>query len=65
MIKQHNYPDLLPFFFQQLRELYTAAMTKEVWTTPEYKECKQLLSYLSKDDLIEKIKKVCHFIDLF
>ncbi|KAF6200551.1 hypothetical protein GE061_004994 [Apolygus lucorum] len=43
---------------KQLRELYAVAMSKDIWVTAEYKECKQLLGFLSKDELVEKTKSM-------
>lgn len=33
--------------------------------TPEYKECTQLLNFLSKDQLVEKMSKMCDILRNF
>ncbi|KAK9499428.1 hypothetical protein O3M35_002468 [Rhynocoris fuscipes] len=39
----------------QLRELYTLAMTNDITKTDDYKECRQLLEFQAKDQLLLKI----------
>ncbi|BES99807.1 Origin recognition complex subunit [Nesidiocoris tenuis] len=48
---------------KQLRELYVLAMSKNVWTTEEYKECRQLLGFLSKDELMEHVRKMLDILE--
>uniref|UniRef100_A0A069DVU5 Origin recognition complex subunit 3 n=1 Tax=Panstrongylus megistus TaxID=65343 RepID=A0A069DVU5_9HEMI len=42
----------------QLRELYAVAMTKDITRTDDYKECRQLLEFQAKDQLIMKMNKI-------
>uniref|UniRef100_T1I436 Uncharacterized protein n=1 Tax=Rhodnius prolixus TaxID=13249 RepID=T1I436_RHOPR len=42
----------------QMRELYADAMTKDISKTEDFKECRQLLEFQAKDQLIMKIEKV-------
>ncbi|XP_052840799.1 LOW QUALITY PROTEIN: origin recognition complex subunit 3 [Drosophila gunungcola] len=39
------------------RELYVNCLNKAVVTTPEYKECVQMLSFLSKDEFVAKVSR--------
>uniref|UniRef100_T1HZ16 Origin recognition complex subunit 3 n=1 Tax=Rhodnius prolixus TaxID=13249 RepID=T1HZ16_RHOPR len=41
-----------------MRELYADAMTKDISKTEDFKECRQLLEFQAKDQLIMKIEKV-------
>uniref|UniRef100_A0A182PUJ0 Origin recognition complex subunit 3 n=1 Tax=Anopheles epiroticus TaxID=199890 RepID=A0A182PUJ0_9DIPT len=43
---------------RQLRELYCRCVTTDVTELPEFKECMQLLSFLSKEEMLLKIKEV-------
>ncbi|XP_053965995.1 origin recognition complex subunit 3 [Anastrepha ludens] len=42
---------------KQRRELYTICLSKEVRELPEFKECWQILSFMSKDEFVTKISK--------
>ncbi|XP_016988887.1 origin recognition complex subunit 3 [Drosophila rhopaloa] len=39
------------------RELYVNCLNKAVITSPEYKECVQMLSFLSKDEFVSKVSR--------
>ncbi|EAA07165.2 AGAP010406-PA [Anopheles gambiae str. PEST] len=43
---------------RQLRELYCQCVSCDVTEQPEFKECMQLLSFLSKEEMLLKIKQV-------
>jgi len=44
----------------QLRELYCSAMKSHIINNDSYQKCLRLLTMLSKDDLLEKINKICN-----
>ena len=48
--------------FLKVRELYAVAVSKNITTTQEYKECFQLLSFQSKEELSKKIVRVKELI---
>lgn len=39
------------------RELYSICLSKEITNEPEFKECWQVLSFMSKDEFVSKISK--------
>ncbi|XP_016957269.1 origin recognition complex subunit 3 [Drosophila biarmipes] len=39
------------------RELYVNCLNRPIFTTPEYKECLQMLSFLSKDEFVSKANR--------
>ncbi|XP_052859987.1 origin recognition complex subunit 3 [Anopheles cruzii] len=43
---------------KQLRDLYCCAVSSDITALPEFKECLQLLSFLSKEEMLQKIKAV-------
>ncbi|XP_053658357.1 origin recognition complex subunit 3 [Anopheles marshallii] len=43
---------------KQMRELYCLCVASDVTLLPEFKECVQLLSFLSKDEMLQKVKQV-------
>uniref|UniRef100_A0A182T4R9 Origin recognition complex subunit 3 n=1 Tax=Anopheles maculatus TaxID=74869 RepID=A0A182T4R9_9DIPT len=43
---------------KHIRELYCVCVAADVTMLPEFKECIQLLSFLSKEEMLQKIKQV-------
>lgn len=39
--------------------MYAVAISRNITETPEYKECLQLLNFLSKDELLAKLSRIC------
>ncbi|XP_049290606.1 origin recognition complex subunit 3 [Anopheles funestus] len=50
---------------KQIRELYCLCVASDVTSLPEFKECIQLLSFLSKDEMLQKIKQVLNVVLLW
>ncbi|XP_063988674.1 origin recognition complex subunit 3 [Diachasmimorpha longicaudata] len=48
---------------KQLREIYANAVTCDITETQEYKECLQLLGFLSKNELLEKMRHILGIIE--
>ncbi|XP_058116921.1 origin recognition complex subunit 3 [Anopheles ziemanni] len=47
---------------KQLRELYCLCVYGDVTELPEFKECIQLLLFLSKEEMLQKVKKVLEIV---
>uniref|UniRef100_A0A182W3P7 Origin recognition complex subunit 3 n=1 Tax=Anopheles minimus TaxID=112268 RepID=A0A182W3P7_9DIPT len=43
---------------KQIRELYCLCVASDVTLLPEFKECIQLLSFLSKEEMLQKIRQI-------
>ncbi|XP_053679319.1 origin recognition complex subunit 3 [Anopheles nili] len=50
---------------KQLRELYSVCISSDVTKLPEFRDCIQLISYLSKEDMLQKIKDVLEKVLMF
>ncbi|XP_014099933.2 origin recognition complex subunit 3 [Bactrocera oleae] len=50
---------------KQLRELYSFCLSKELRDQPEFKECWQMLSFMSKDEFVAKISKAISVTEQF
>lgn len=46
----------------QLRECYATAVSSPITQTPEYKECFQILQFLSKDEVLSQIDRICNIL---
>jgi methyl coenzyme M reductase subunit C-like uncharacterized protein (methanogenesis marker protein 7) len=53
----------LSFIVFKVRELYACAVSKSITRSQEYKECFQLLSFQSRDELSNKLLRVKDFIE--
>ncbi|XP_014261612.1 origin recognition complex subunit 3 [Cimex lectularius] len=47
---------------KHFREIYCTALNKDITKLPEYKECRQLLGFLSKEKLIDKLEKLLMYL---
>ncbi|XP_035894332.1 origin recognition complex subunit 3 [Anopheles stephensi] len=47
---------------KRIRELYCRCVAADVTALPEFKECIQLLSFLSKEEMLQKIQQVLYVV---
>nr|AAD32712.2 LATHEO [Drosophila melanogaster]AAD47349.1 origin recognition complex subunit [Drosophila melanogaster] len=47
------------------RELYVNCLNRAIISTPEYKECQQMLSFLSKDEFVAKVNRALERTEQF
>ncbi|XP_011180479.2 origin recognition complex subunit 3 [Zeugodacus cucurbitae] len=50
---------------KQRRELYAFCLSKELRDQPEFKECWQMLGFMSKDEFVSKISKAISVTEVF
>ncbi|XP_052888629.1 origin recognition complex subunit 3 [Anopheles moucheti] len=50
---------------KQIREMYCLCVASDVTLLPEFKECAQLLSFLSKEEMLQKVKQVLDVVLLW